>query len=414
MIKMSLGNVIVGNSAAGISALEAIRQNDLDTPITLISDENLLTYSRVMLPYFIKGDLREEDLFIKQMEYYDQMKVKTIFGRSVVKVKPEKSTLILDNGEKIGFEKLLIASGSSPVIPKIEGINSKGIFCLRTLDDARKIASFANCADRALMIGGGPVTVETAAALHSLGLKITFVVTSNRILSRMLDQEGSDLVRKRTEANGGEVLTERKIVKITGNGTKKVFLDTGEKIDCDMIVVGKGVKPNIGLVENSEISVDKGILIDDRMRTNLDNIYAAGDVAQAPNLRGNGQVINAIWPNAIHQGEIAGLNMSGQDVRYKGSFGMNIIETFGTVAVAIGRTHEKGEVITQKFGENYRKFIFEDGKLVGSILVGDFDDCGIIQSLIKKQADVRGLRDLMSKGPLNLGNILMNLYGPVK
>jgi NAD(P)H-nitrite reductase large subunit len=399
MIKMSLGNVIVGNSAAGISALEAIRQNDLDTSITLISDENLLAYSRVMLPYFIKGDLREEDLFVKQMEYYDQMKVKTIFGRSVVKVKPEESVLILDRGERIGFDKLLIASGSSPVIPKIEGINSKGVFCLRTLDDARKIASFANCADRALMIGGGPVTV---------------VVTSNRILSRMLDQEGSELVRKKTEANGVKVLTERKIVKITGNDTKKVFLDTGEKIDCDMIVVGKGVKPNIGLVENSGISVDKGILIDDRMRTNLDNIYAAGDVAQAPNLRGNGQVINAIWPNAIHQGEIAGLNMSGQDVRYKGSFGMNIIETFGIVAVAIGMTHEKGEVITQKFGENYRKFIFEDGKLVGSILVGDFDDCGIIQSLIKRQADVRGLRDLMSKGHLNLGNILMNLYGPVK
>ena len=430
--------VIVGNSAAGLSALETVRRVDRDCSISLVSKETGPAYSKVMTPHLISGDT--PDIFIRTMEYYRQMGAETLFGTEAVRL--EDGRLVLEGGRTLSWDRLLLATGSSAAVPDIEGIHSNGVittgaftkgvftkgaftkgaftkgvfttgvFTLKTMEDALRIREYvvgtggrangAKGAKRALLIGGGLVCLLVVRAFWKLGLELTIAVSSDRLLSRMLDREASGIVRDRLEESGVKVHTATDIREILSKEgrVQAAVSRSGEEFPADIIIIAKGVRSNVGLARESGIPVSRGILVDQYMRTGRENVYAAGDAAESPDMLIRGkQTICATWFEAVHQGEIAGYNMAGLKRPSMGSLKMNVMETMGVPIASIGEIGESGEtaetVVTRRNGV-YRKLVLRDDRIVGAVLMGDVEDAGVIATMIRRK-----LR-LSSLGRINL------------
>ncbi|MGQ9631091.1 MAG: NAD(P)/FAD-dependent oxidoreductase [bacterium] len=404
--------VIIGNSAAGLSALEAIRKVDRECTITIVSDENMPAYSKVLTPYLIGGDV--EDIFIRTMVYYDEVGAETIFGRRAVGIR--EGRVILDGEQELPYDRLLIATGSSPHIPDIPGVRSHGVFALRTLDDARRISERAKSAKRALFIGGGLICFLVVGALRKRGLDISIIVSSNRILSRMLDDGGAKIVQRRLEEEGVVIRTGTDVTEIfsDGGGVRGAATSSGEEFEADIIIIAKGIRSNIEVADGSGIETSRGILVDRSMRTNLEGVYAAGDVAESPDLIIEGKrTICATWFEAVYQGEIAGYNIAGRNLSYGGSLKMNVMEASGISIASMGVTEPfdgECDVMVSSRGDNYRKLIVRNDRIVGAILVGDVFDAGIIVSLMRRKIKLSSLGGVDPRRRLEFGGVMRAIW----
>lgn len=395
--------VIIGNSAAGIATVEGIRKVDKEGTIAVISDENLKAYCRCLTSYYIQGKVDEKGLLFRPENFYEEMKVRPILGKKAVKIHPQEKLVELEDGSKVGYEKLMLATGASAVIYDIPGHDKKGVFKLRTYEDAVEIMKFIGPGKKGCVLGGGLVGLKAADALHARGVETYVIVTSPQIMSQTMDKEGADLIQRRLEENGLHVLTETSVEEIIGGEyVEAVRLSTGETMECDMVIFGKGVTPNISLAVDAGIETNYGILVDEKMRTNIPDIYAAGDVAEARDLINGTRYIHAIWPNAVEQGKIAGQNMAGMDVEYEGGMGMNSVELFGLPSITLGITKlRKPDPSYQSFSRideskpYYRKIMLKDGKLVGAVLIGSVESAGIFGELIRRKVDVSGIVDIL-------------------
>ncbi len=395
-------HVIIGNSGAAISAVQGIRAISSTDAITVISKEDCSAYSPVLTTYYLAGSILYKDMFLfRDEELYGKNNVKAILGKEAIKVNTDANTVLLEDGALVEYDDLLIATGASPQRPKVTGTDLPKIYTLRTLQDAERIAEASKKAQDVLIIGGGLVGLQVANALFGKGAKMTLMVASQQILSQNVDGEAAKIIQKRVESFGVRFLLGRDVESIKEKGDKVVVTtNRGEELPADMLVVAKGVTPNIKLVEGSGVKLARGILVDKWMRTNIENVYAAGDVAGGIDDITGRPRSNPTWPSATGQGWVAGMNMAGQKVPFLRNVQFNICTLFGLSFASVGLTKGEGKRYNEvacRMGSNYRKFIFEGNVLVGAVLVGEVDDTGILTNFIERRRPCPELREELQR-----------------
>ena len=397
--------IIIGNSASGISAVEAIRKKDKSSSILVISDEDYPSYLRCLISYYLAGDIKKDKLIYRPQDFYKDNNIDLILNKKVVKVEPKKNRIVLEDKTQLNYDKLLIATGSSPYFPQIPGVRKKGVFGFRTIKDTEEILRLLTTTKTACILGGGLIGLKAAYALHKHNIEVKVIVKSKQVLSQMLDPLAASFIQKKLEENGIEVIFGQDVVEIIGNGdVKAVKLESGKIIGCSLVIVAKGIRPNIDLIKDTEIKFNEGIVANEYMQTNIPNIYTAGDVCESFDLVLNKYNINALWPIAIEQGRYAGENMTGENLKYPGSLGMNSLEFFGLAVISLGiyRIKEEESSFEEiKFLDEknniYKKLIIKDKRLVGAILVGDIKNSGIFLRLIKEKIDISSIKDKLLK-----------------
>jgi NAD(P)H-nitrite reductase large subunit len=411
--------ILVGGSAAAVSAVEAIRSIDKSSTIDLFSDEKAALFSRVLLPYYIAEELSKPLLSFRSPNFFEENDVVAHMGVRVQDIIPESKMVEANDGNTYAYDKLLLATGGNAIIPEIPGVDKEGISPLKTFKDAENIYSFTG--DRAVVIGAGSIGVESCISLMRRGVRVTLIEQLGRVLPTVFDDEAAAIIKGVIERMGVEVITGERVVEFAGNGrVQRVVTSTG-KIECDNVILSVGIRPAVELAEKAGIKTGMmgGITTDARMMTTCQDIYAAGDVCETFDSARNQTTINAIWPMAVEQGRIAGLNMAGKHRLYSGSVRMNSIGNFiGIPAMSMGvtRTDECAYVdeecyfqeIKKRTKNTYKKIILKNGCIVGAIFigVGQTQRSGIISVLLRRQIDVSDYIQTLMSNTLNFMDIL--------
>lgn len=371
--------VIIGNSAAGIGAVEGIRQIDKNGEITIVSDEPHHTYSRPLISYLLLGKVTEEKMKYRNDGFYSENRVSKIHA-AVTGVDADKRQVILSDGGRIPYNKLLVAAGSRPFVPPFEGLDSvKNKASFMSLDDARKLGGMINADKRVLIIGAGLIGLKCAEGIAAKAASVTVLDLAPRILSSILDDEGAKTVQAHLESKGIKFKLAASTKKFEGNSA---ILESGEKIDFDVLALAVGVRPNTALLKDIA-KIDKGIVVDGKSRTTAPDIYAAGDCTQTLDASSGQSKIMALLPNAYMQGECAGINMAGGDKTFDKAIPMNAIGFFGLHMVTAG--NYVGDVYSGGGKGDYKKLFYSGNKLNGYILIGNVEKAGIYTSLIRER-----------------------------
>jgi NAD(P)H-nitrite reductase large subunit len=307
----------------------------------------------------------------------------------------------LGDKEQIGYDYLLVATGASAKFPELKGIKKEGVFGFRTLKDAKDIAGLLPVVKSVCVLGGGLIGLKAAYALKKRNIDVKVIIKSKQVLSQVLDFPAAQLVQKKLEENGIEVILGQDASEIISDEgeIKAVKLDSGKVLAASLVIVGKGVSPNIDPVKDTEIKINEGIISNNNLQTNIPNIYAAGDVAETFDMTLGGFCVNALWPLAVEQGRIAGTNMAGGKINYAGSLGMNSLEFFGLPTVSLGlfrpkdpKEYEEIKMMEEK-QQIYKKLVLKNNVLVGAVLVGDINKSGLFLRLINERIDVSSFKD---------------------
>lgn len=377
--------LIIGNGIAGLSAAKEIRRNDEEGTLTIISSEDKLTYFRTKLTFGISNNLREEDLLIHDEKWYKEMKIDVFLQKIVEKIDIDNNEVILDDSRKVKYEKLLIATGSRPFIPPITGKYKEGIFALRTLKDLQTFKSYISTCKTVTVIGGGLLGLEAAWSLKLLGKDVNIIEFAPYLMPRQLDKElGERLANKLTE-EGIHVylpkIAEEVLGDVRANGIR---ISGGEVVPTDAILISSGIRPNLDLVRDSGIEYARGIIVNERLETNIKNIYAAGDIAEINNS------IIGLWTASNEQGQVAGSNMSGKEVKYI------LPRLFTTLNIGNIKVFSAGDIVNYdkilEYRDDHReihhKLFTKGGELTGVILFGDLQGLNSLRNGVFNQIKV--------------------------
>jgi len=408
--------VIIGNSAAGIAAVEAIRQKDKVSKVMVISDEDYSSYCRCLISYYLAGEVKEDKVLYKPETFYKENNIELLLNKKVLRVDPKKNRLICEDKSNLSYDSLLIATGASPKFPQnVAGIKKRGVFGFRTIKDAKDIEGLLPVTKTASVLGGGLIGLKAAYALKKRNIEVKVIIKSKQALSQMLDYEAAVLVQERLEENGIGLVLGQDATEIIGNGDiKAVKLDSGKVLGSSIVIVGKGVSANMDIIKETDIKVNEGIIADDLLRTSISNIYTAGDVCESFDLTLGKYSVNALWPIAVEQGKIAGANMAGENIHYEGSVGINSIEFFGLAVISLGiykvRDEEKNLFEELKYLDTkarlYKKLVLKDNILVGVILVGDIKNSGVFLRLIRERINVSTFKERLLKEDFGYPDIM--------
>lgn len=403
--------VVIGGSAAGVSCAETLRKYDKKSNITLISDETFPLYSRCLLTYLIAGSINESGLYFKSENFYKDNNIKTYLGKRAVSLDTEKKIVFLEDETKLPYDRLLLATGASPKRMDIKGIDKEGIFTLRKIDDARAIMNMLGKVKEIVVLGGGLIGLRDAYALALRQKEVTVVVKSPQVLSQMVDMEAAHIIASTFEKNGIRIMTGLAAEEIIGGkSVKGVLLDNRNELNCQLIIVGKGVKPNTELASSCGIRIENGIVADEFLGTSCEDIFVAGDVAETYDIARESRRINALWPCAVEQGKIAALNMLGKREIYDGSLSMNSVDFFNLSCISMGITRpenrENYEIISKRRDNVYKKFVLKENRIVGIILLGDIKTAGVISVLIKERIDISSVKHLLLEDTFNYAKIM--------
>ncbi|MHC4686521.1 MAG: NAD(P)/FAD-dependent oxidoreductase [Planctomycetota bacterium] len=411
--------VLVGGSAAAVSAVEAIRSVDNFSPIDLFTDEKTPLFSRVLLPYYVAEELPKSLLNFRSEDFFGENNVTAHVGVKIQEIDPDSKTIAADDGNTYTFDKLLLATGGHAIIPKLPGVDKQGISPLKTMADAERIYSFKG--DRAVVIGAGSIGVEACVSLMRRGMRVTLLEQLGHVLPTVFDDEAAAIIRGVLEQMGIEVITGQRAIEFSGNGHVQSVVTTTGEIECDNVILSVGVRPAVELADNTGIEIGDmgGIKTDGNMMTSSQDVYAAGDVCETFDIARNQTFVNAIWPMAVEQGRVAGLNMAGQETQYAGSVRMNSIGNFiGVPAMSMGvtRTEECSyadeechfQEIKKRTKNTYKKIILKNGCIVGAVFigVGQTQRSGIISILLRRQIDVSDYIQALISNNLNFMDIL--------
>jgi len=382
--------VIVGNGVSAIGAIEGIRQVDATGNILIVSDEAVPTYGRPLISYYLSDKIKFETLPFRPEEFYENNGVEMRLGSRVLSIDTDAKSLTLDCGDTLKYDKLLLATGGTPVQPPLPGIAGPGVHNFTTVAHAETLKELVDKVQKVVVIGAGLIALKAAEGFAEKGVDVTIVVRS-RIMRTYFDETAGELIVDHLEKNGIRFLqgtNTKKIVRYEDSTIKGVETDQG-LVEADVVIVAAGVRPNIGLAAAAGLNTEQGIRVNDYMATSCPDIFAAGDVAEAKDLLTGEYTVRPIWPNAYTQGRYAGLNMAGDDAPYTGGMSMNSITYYGLPTISVGETNladEEGyETAVHLNRENsvYRKLIFKDDTLAGCILIGDIDAAGFYTSFIK-------------------------------
>jgi NAD(P)H-nitrite reductase large subunit len=390
---MQMKYVIIGAGPAGLNAAATLRQVDPGGVVTLLSGEGTPPYAKMVLPYLLAGLTEEKNLYLPVPDG-----VNFLTGRRVIRINTNSKTIEIDNGETAEYDKLLVATGGVPERPTIKGSDYPFVLTIRDLPDIQQIQKILKRKKgHAVIAGAGPVSMETGDALHRLGMKITLVVTSNRVFSTMLDVPAAAVVEDHLRRQGVDILKGEDIVRIGAKG--KVTLKSGATLDSNLVVFGKGVNPCIAFLADSGLAVRRGITVNEHMETNIPGIFAAGDAAETKDLVVGDQRVNALWPTAVEQGRIAALNMAGIEACYEGSLSRNILRVFGLSIFVAGQGRADGAEIRASAGLGfYHKIVMDKGVLKGFIFIGEIRHEGLYQDILRRRTDARPFANMLLKG----------------
>ncbi len=416
--------VIVGGSAAGVGAVEAIRELDPIGSITIVSEERCLNYSRPMISDFVGGNANLQKMLCREDGFWEKKNVQTLVGRKAVSLNPDDQTVRLDDGEDVGYEKLLIATGGTPFVPKIEGIEKDGVFTFTMLSDAERLAARieTNQPQRAVVVGAGLIGISVTEALVKRGLHVTIVELQNNILSLLLDAKASAIVEEAMRKAGVTIVTGQSVQRIVGKPDEDqivegVVLTGGQQIPCDLVIMAIGVVPRMDIVSGANVKTNRGIMVDDFMQTSLSNVYAGGDVAETYDYIADQNRVLPLWPLAVLEGRVAGYNMAGKKVAYEGGTNMSALKYFGLPIISVGLTNPMNEAqfeILSKYDSEkkiYSKIVLRNNAIVGITLVNNIEKAGVFHYLMKNRVNVKKFKqelNLDDFGPAKLPTSLRN------
>ncbi len=373
--------VIIGNSAAAIGTIQGIRLVDKTGQIVVISDEKYHTYSRPLISYWLKEQVTEENMRYRGEDFYEKNDVDTLFETRVKKINPDRKTVTIENGNEISYDRLMVATGSKPFVPPMEGLDRVAKkFTFMKLDDAKAVREAVTEGAKILIVGAGLIGLKAAEALEHYGADMTVIDLADRILPSILDSEASAIMQKHIESKGVKFILGTSVKEFSESSA---VLQNGDTVQFDMVILAVGVRPNTELIAEAGGKVNRGIVTDQKQAVQgLRDVYAAGDCTESLDITTGQQKILALLPNAFLQGEIAGQNMAGKETYYLNAMPMNAIGFFGLHIITAGSY--EGEAYTETDGaENYKKLVTADNELKGFILMGDVKRAGIYTYMIK-------------------------------
>ncbi len=395
--------LIVGNSVGAVAAVEAIRQIDDSGSLTILSDEPYFPYSRPMIAEYLAGECSLDHMRYRLPNFYETNSVQAILGHKAVGIDFQAKLVELDDGRKIAWRKLLLATGGTPIVPKMDGLDRENVFTFTTIADAENMRRALPARAAVVVIGGGLIGMSVTQALVKYGAKVTVVELMDRMLSTMLDAEGSRLAEEQIRAAGVHLVTGQTVGRIIGqekNQTRVggVVLQDGQTIPCDAVVLAIGVVPRTELVKDSPVAVNRGVIVDRRMQTSVRDVYACGDVAEAFDFVRKADRVIPVWPNAYIGGRVAGQNMAGARAKYPGGTAMNSLNCFGLSVVSAGLIEPEDtdgyEILsTPATAASYRKIVLKRGRVAGMIFLGDIETSGVVFGLMKDGVKVSGFKE---------------------
>ena len=407
--------LIVGGSAAGMAAAHAIRERDCRGTVTVLSEEPDAPYFRPLIPFLVSGKKRPEEMAMAGCGPYTQGGIEFRTGARAAAVDTAARTVTLEGGEAVGYDRVLFATGSRPYLPpEIEGLDAEGVFALRTLADARRMAERVERTEHAVMLGGGLLNLKAAFALLERGLKVTLVVFSPEVLSQLMDPGDALLIRRALDRAGLTIRTGAAATAVTSDatGVTGVVLNDGSEMPCQMVCIGKGVRPNTAFLEGSGVEVSGGIVADRYTACGRPGTFAAGDVAVTHEPVTGAPVMTALWTNAVEMGRCAGLNMAGVKTAYTGTFGiLNATQVADEPFVSMGAVHteaEDYEVHRHATETTFRKLVFDPAgeRLVGAVFVGDISNAGLYRYVIRESMPVARFKGRIIDHSLHYGHFM--------
>jgi NAD(P)H-nitrite reductase large subunit len=406
--------LIIGNSAGGIGAAEAIREVDKTGAITIISDEPYPAYSRPLISEYLTNGCPLERMLFRPPDFYEKNNIRTLFGEKATQANFNNHSIKLEGGRTLNWQRLLLATGGLPIIPRIDGIGLKGVFTFTKLDDAKAIDEFLNHYGRkvrVVVIGGGLIGLSVSEALVKRGVDVTIVEMKERVLNTILDEEASVLEEKALTQAGIEIVTGHTVGRVRsylpGEATG-VSLDNGRPIPCEAVIVAIGVQPRTELVANTGMKINRGIIVDRHMATSAPDVFACGDVAEAYDFVHDENRLTPVWPNAYLGGRVAGFNMAGIATEYHGGTAMNSLKYFGVNIVSAGMAtppDDSYEVISSKHDHAYKKLVLKDGLILGMVFSGDIEKSGIIYNLMKDRVNVNNFKQALVGDDFGLASL---------
>lgn len=400
-------HVILGNGPAGVIAAETIRKHAPRDEIILIGDEPEPPYSRMAIPYLLAGGIGEDGTYLRKgKDHFAVQRITLRTGRAK-SVDSKKHSVLLDDGTTINFDRLLIATGSSPASPPIEGMALPGVHPCWTLADARNIMALAKPGARVLQMGAGFIGCIIMEALASRGVALSVVEMGDRMVPRMMGEGAGGMIKRWVESKGVKVHTSSSVEAIQKKGNAlNVRISNGMQVDADLVISATGVKPNIGFLQSSGVACAHGVVTDEYLQTNVQGIYAAGDCAEALDLVSGKHIVSAIQPNAADEAYCAGMNMAGKKMALRGVTQINVLDTLGLVSTSFGAWQgvPGGEHAELSDEVNYRFLRLEFGGdvLVGANSIGLTEHVGVLRGLIQSRVKLGAWKDHLRRNPLAL------------
>jgi len=399
--------VIVGNGIAGDTVASTMRSIDKEVGITIVSKDRHPLYSACVLPKkYLSNEMEREEVFLRKKSYYKDNDINLIGGKEVQKVNTESKSVIL-NSKSIGYDKLVIASGSRPGIPPFGRVEKNGIFCLKTIEDADAIKGHKG--RKAVVIGSGPIGIESAVALHKIGYEVTVIEMLDRILPKLFDTKEAAILCSTLKDNGIRVLTGELVSEILGKKTVEGVVTARRKLECDTVLLTCGMRPNTEFLIDSGIETGKyrGIKVNAKMETNIDDVYACGDCVETKDVVTGEDRLSLLWHTAMLQGYVAGCNSLEVSKIYPGSLNFTVVEVFEKYAVSSGNTFEelmgrKSKIFEDDSGGTYKKLIVSDDSIIGLQFIGEdlSFDIGFILGAIRRGESITRLEEITENASL--------------
>ena len=401
-------HVILGNGPAGVIAAEVIRKHAPGDDIVLVGDEPVPPYSRMAIPYLLIGKIDERGTYLrKDADHFDRLNVRMLLGRARA-VSAKAHTVTLEDGHVLGFNRLLVATGSRPVKPPIPGIDLPGVLNCWTLDDARKIMERARPGARVLQMGAGFIGCIIMEALASRGVELSIVEMGDRMVPRMMSLGAGSMIKRWVERKGLTVYTSTRVEAITpGSGRPlEVRLSSGHRLPVDLVISATGVVPNVAFLEGSGVDRRRGVVTNSRMQSFAPDVYAAGDCAEAYDPITEKWLVSAIQPNAADQAACAAQNMVGRETHLKAVTYINVLDTMGLISCSFGQWYgvPGGDHVELLDEDEFRylRLEFKGDVLVGANGLGLTEHVGVLRGLVEGQVRLGEWKDRLMRDPMRL------------
>lgn len=382
--------VIIGGGVAAVNAIKAIREINTDLNITVVQNEAVYPYYRTRLTKSLFENLEADTILLQKKEWYEQNKIDLLLNKEVVSIDPDHNTVYINDGTSIHYDTLLVANGAYNFKPPMDGIDKENVLTIRDYEDVLTVREKVRDKETILHIGGGIQNLEAAWAMCSHGKKVIIAEFMDRLMPRQLDIRASEIIKNAVEGFNIRVKLGTQIIEVTGEGTVTgAMTKEEERLDCDIIIYCVGIRPNKKLFENTAIQTNMGIIVDNHMRTNIENIYAAGDIAEF-----EGRV-GGLWPVAIEQGKIAGYNIAGKDITYQSILPVTTMNAFQLSVFSVGNIDENScscSIIDDPAdGANYRRIFIQEQRIVGAIMIGEIKNNQMIKKVIENGTQLSGI-----------------------